>query len=224
MKKYVEKFQSLEKGKKIKLVIVIILLIIVLYALSGLFSSNNASSYTPVNHQAQASPQAAQPQLVAHVVQKKSVAKPDIVLNNLNEKQMAYLKAVNDLQMLQLQQQIAQTKQQIAQAELQAAQSNKQLQAIIAPPPSPLFQNTEQNQPPQAMQTTIVPPPSDYKLEYLANEGGKWQVILSSNGALINGTMGTVLPDGSTITNISGNSVTLTLDNRTRVLMITQSF
>ena len=223
MKKYVEKFKSLEKGQKIKLIIVIAVVIIILYMLSGLFSGNSSSGYTPPTATNNKGSPTVQPQLVANVVQKQSIAKPDILLNNLNEKQMAYLKAVNDLQMLQLQQQIAQTKQQIAQAELQAAQSNKQLQLIVSPPPPPLFSNPDQSQSVQPPPVAVVPTIT-YQLEYLANEGGKWQVILSANGSLINATMGTVLPDGSTITNISGTSVTLTLNNQTKVLTIAPSF
>jgi len=221
MKKYVEKFQSLENGQKIKVIIVVVVLIIIIYMISGLFGGNSSSNYRPstvVNNQNKLPP----PQLVANVVQKQSIAKPDIILNNLNEKQMAYLKAVNELQMLQLQQQIAQTKQQIAQAELQAAQSNKQLQSIISPPPPPLFANQDQSQ--SAQSAAVVAPTITYQLEYLANQGGKWQVILSNNGNLINATMGTVLPDGSTITNISGTSVTLMLHNQTKVLTIAPSF
>jgi len=220
MRKYIDKFQFLEKGQKIKLIIVIVLVIVVLYMLRGMFSSNG-SSYTPAANNQGATP--TQIQLHADVTPKRAIPKPAMVVDDLNDKQTAYLKAVNELQMLQLKQQIAQTKQQIAQAELQAAESNKKLQAITAPPPpTPAFTAIEQEQ--QAPTAVTPTTADDYQLQYIANQGGKWQVIISDNSKLINATLGTTLPDGSQITNISGTSVTLSLNGQQKILTIEASY
>ncbi len=229
MQKHLEKFKSLEKGKKIKLIIVIVVLVIIIYMLTGLFSgggSNNSTPATTSNTPANSKAPLAQSQQAVTVVQKQTIEKSNTITNNLNEKQRAYLATVNELQMLQLKQQIAQTKQQIAQAELQAAQSKKQLQDLTTPappPPSPIFANQPQNPGMQPILTPIQSTPN-YQLAYIANEGGKWQVIISNNGGLINATMGSILPDGSVITNISGTSVTLSLNDQTKVLTIEPSF
>ncbi len=217
MKKYIEKFQSLEKGQKIKLIIFVVLVIVILYMLSDLFSGGSSHA---ANNKISAPTKI---QLNATVLPKQIIPKSEVVVNDLNDKQTAYMNAVNELQMLQLKQQIAQTKQQIAQAELQAAQSNKQLQIITAPPPPPpAFNDIAQQQ--QASNTEPMAASDAYELQYIANEGGKWQVIISDNGKLINATMGTTLPDGSQITNISGTSVTLTSNGQTKVLTIASSF
>ena len=231
MKQYLEKFKSLSAGQKIKIFAVIIVIIIILYMLSGFFGGSSSNSYsaavTSSNNNTAAMP--IQKPLVAVVTPKAAIKNPEVVMNNLNNKQVAYLTAVNELQMLQLKQQIAQTKQQIAQAELQAAQSNKQLQDLTAPPPPPPVFNSIAQQPlmtePQTpAPTTASIPVNSYQLEYIANEGGKWQVIINNNGTLINATMGTTLPDGSIISNISGTSVTLALNGQTRLLTIAPSY
>lgn len=218
MKKYIEKFQSLEKGQKIKLILVIVLVIVILYMLNGLFGGGNSNTATMKN---QASSQPAHIQLNATVTEKRVLPKPEIIVNDLSDKQMAYLKAVNELQMLQLKQQIAQSKQQIAQAELEAAQSNQKLKSITEPPPPPVFNTITQQQ-----GSTMAAPvaPDDYQLQYIANEGGKWQVIISNNGKLINATMGTTLPDGSQITHISGSTVTLLSNGQSKILTIAPSY
>lgn len=223
MKKHIEKFKSLEKGQKIKLLIVVILIIIILYMLSGFFSGGSSSNYTPAPNNNSVSQIPVQRQPAITVEQKQTIATSGVTVTDLTAKQMAYLKAVNELQMLQLQQQIAQSKQQIAQAELQTAQADKQRESITTPPPPPIFNNIN----PQQQSAVVIPNTPNayqYQLEYIANEGGKWQVIISNNGTLINATLGTMLPDGSKITDISGTSVTLISNGHAKILTIAPSY
>lgn len=221
MKKYVEQFKSLEKGKKIKLIAVFVLLLLVLYLIFSMFGGSSSSYSTENNATSNSTVQnkIVTKRLIADVAIKRKVEKPQRVTHNLSKKQKAYLSSVNELQSLQLQQQIAQTKQQIAAAELQAAQSNKKRQSLVAPPQKPVFEKIENAQPtaPVVVSPTIS---NNLNLQYIANIGGKWQVIISSNGKLINGTLGTILPDGSKIAKINGSSITLNLDGQTKKLTI----
>lgn len=219
MKKYIDQFQSLEKGKKIKVVMVAVLAIIIIYMALGMLGGSD-DSYTPAakNNKLPAAPvKTVTKQLSADVVAKAKIEKPQVVENKLNKKQKAYIKSVDQLQMLQLQQQIMQTKQQIAAAELQTAQTKNRLYSVTGQPrPNTAEQRATQNGKPA--QPMIFA--NNYGVQYIANTGGKWQIIISFNGQLINGTLGTTLPDGATITKVTGNSVTLSMAGQTRVLSI----
>lgn len=196
-----------------------VLIIIILYMALGMLGGND-NNYTPTNNSTAKTMTKPMPvktitkKLEAEVVAKPKIEKPQVVKNELSSKQKAYLKSISQLQMLQLQQQIAQTKQQIAEAELKTAETSNHLDSF-----APAVPTDKHGKP--------LPPvtfANNYVLQYVANTGGKWQAIISFNGQLINSTVGTILPDGSKVTKITGNHVILSNNGLTKEVGIQPAY
>ena len=222
MKKYIDQFQNLDKAKKIKVVIIIALFLVVIYMVMGMFGGSDNSYQAPSQATQTPAVKTVQHKLDAHVVPKAAVNKPQTVVHHLSAKQKEYLKSVNQLQMLQLQQQIMQTKQQIAEAELNAEKTHNALEAARGQVQQPTFDSHPAHSSAHAVAQQAMP--SNISLQYVANSGGKWQVIVAFNGQLTNATLGSVLPDGSKIVKVSGNSITLSNQGQLKTLSIKPSF
>ena len=89
MKKYIDKFKSLEKGQKIKVVAVTALLLIVLYMILGMFSSSDSSD-TSVANSTPAKEKVVTKRLIAQVAVQQKVTKPAVVTSTLSKKQKKY--------------------------------------------------------------------------------------------------------------------------------------
>ena len=104
MKKYIDQFQSFEKGKKVKIVIMAALVVVILYMALGMLGGSG-DNYTPVNNNTMAKPEPVKTitkKLEASVVAKPKIEKPQVVVNTLSKKQKAYINSISQLQMLQL--------------------------------------------------------------------------------------------------------------------------
>ncbi|MES2218921.1 MAG: hypothetical protein V4501_10985 [Pseudomonadota bacterium] len=165
------------------------------------------------------------------------------ILKLQQQTQADYLASVNKLQMLKMQREIDEAKTAIANAELSRMTAEKSIADLITSKesggnsadmgpiggmPSSPFGN-----PPQATTTTTtttnpsivvqaVPqiPVVPYNVLSVAYQGHKWSAVLGLDGKTMTVNVGDLLEDGSTVTSISRNKVTLKRDNKSRTLSV----
>jgi type IV pilus biogenesis protein PilP len=136
------------------------------------------------------------------------------------ETQVKYLEALNQLQMLKVQRDIANTSKDISTAKLASVTSEKKIVDMLsppAPPPTtttPIINKSLTDLSAQDVRYTVV---SVSQVQY------RWGAVLSYKGSLYNVHVGDVLsPDGSTVVAISRNGVTIQKDGvRKRLPLIT---
>jgi type IV pilus biogenesis protein PilP len=165
------------------------------------------------------------------------------------ETQAKYIAALNELEMLKLQKSIAETKQAITSSTLATATAEKSitdlLTAQVSQMPtsnnnlsnqySPFAANTPaqdstslgpngQNGQAQPMPMPAKPnmPETQYVLQSVAYKSEKWTAAISVGKDVYNVVVGDTLPtDGSVVTGIDKNSVTLLKDKVTRHILFT---
>lgn len=238
-------FKAMDTSKKIKLGLLVVLLFVVLYLFKGFLGSDDlpVPPSTPVKSATDTQTSAATPvtTVVApstNVLVQNIQPIEDSLLKNAKTTQQKYLKASDELKLLQLEEKIAETKRAIVAAQLDALKAQTEMKTITTPPPSAPINYGQALTNPTATPTTAVsntaPLPSysstsavestdneNYKLLYVANQGGVWEAIIGSNGKLYSVTTNSVLPDGTTVVAISGNNVQLIKGSAKRVISIT---
>lgn len=216
------KIKEMDTKKKIKLGIVVVVIIIIIFEIPGFFSSGSSGSSI--------TPQTAQPIVVKKIV--PSVRPKEIVVDHvspaisaLEKNQKDYVKALNTLQMLQVQDKIATLQQSISQANLAKQQTEQQLNTLSSPAPQqsvPLTSYAKALINPGSPVTNNTAPSSDnYKLLYLSNDSGNWQAVIGNNGRMYNVNLNTALPDGSVVTKITSDHVILNNNGQERMLSLT---
>lgn len=152
-----------------------------------------------------------------------------------------YVGKLNELEELRIQRQIAETNQAITAAKLATVSAEKDISDLLTKPSpgSAMYSN-------QTVKTSVdVTPPSageppseaskvvpiaspqevvPYKLMSVSMLLNKWTAIVSLQNTMFSVSVGDVLPpDGSVVTNINKNSVTLRKDGKSRKVSITAS-
>lgn len=147
-----------------------------------------------------------------------------------------YVGKLNELEELRIQRQIAETNQAIAAAKLATVTAEKDISDLLTKPaPGSVPYTTNQTVktsvdigPPIETTPKVSPPPqiefAPYKLISVSMLLNKWTAVVALQDTMFSVGVGDVLPpDGSVVTNISKNSVTLRKDGKSRKVSITAS-
>lgn len=213
-----------DNRQKIILGIVIVVFAILGYIIYGMFAGGGSSApeSTPMTAQAPATPAPQPAQLLQNTG--ASAAAPlserEMALMKLQqETQAKYLAALNELQMLKVEKDIAETTKAIAAAKLETITAQKNMVDLLQPQQTiaPNYAQglaggaspqTVAGQAPTA--PTTAPATDSYTVISVSHLQGRWNAILGYKGKLLNVSVGDVLPsDGSTVTAISKSGVTL---------------
>ncbi len=136
-------------------------------------------------------------------------------------KQTTYLDSLDELKQLQLLERIEIIKQSIAKTKLEQRQTQKELLALNEVPAPSVIEHTIPGETIAAKQTFQKPSNNSYVLLYVANENGRWQAILGLSDKFYNVEIGTSLPDGSTVLDITSTAITLEKKGEKQMLSIT---
>jgi type IV pilus biogenesis protein PilP len=159
----------------------------------------------------------------------------DQYLQEQDRVEKKYLKQLNDLEQLKLERQIEETNQAIATAKLATVTAEKSTADLLtkpganAPPPdnsvysSQLANPSRSGQPEAPLPVPVIETPQvAYTVISVSMQVNKWSAVIGAQGKLYNVTVGDVLPlDGSVITSINKNGVTLRNDGKSRKISIT---
>lgn len=135
------------------------------------------------------------------------------------ETQAKYIQALNDLQMLRLQRDIAQTNQAIISAKLATVTAQKNMVDLLSPPPVPQPNYASRLESPTPAEPTRAPEPKavDYTVVSVSLINNRWGAVLGYQGNLYSIHVGDVLPpDGSKVVAIGKNGIILRKDGATR--------
>ena len=171
------------------------------------------------------------------------------ILRLQQQTQADYLQSVNKLQMLKIQQSIDETKTAIATAELSRMTAEKSIADLITSKessggggdmgpiggspsspygsPPPFVSNTAPSNPVASVPSapSMVPsvpqvPMTPYTVLSVAYNGHRWSAVLAAMNKTMNVRIGDTLEDGSVVTSISRNEVTLRRENKSRSIAV----
>lgn len=231
--------QSMTTRQKVTGVIFVIILIVVIWQLIGLFrgagtSAPTVTSTKPAHVTAgQASPQLSKP---SPANLKGPAAAPlsqrEMELMQLQQQTEAkYVAAINELQMLKIQRDIAQTNQEIARARLETVTAQQGIVQLLSPQPAtpatyarglvnPVTGAPAAPTTPQQPAPPVVAPVQtevNYSVISVSQLQSRWSAVLGYQGNLYNVFVGDVLPpDNSTVVAISKAGVVLQKDGARR--------
>jgi hypothetical protein len=149
-----------------------------------------------------------------------------------------YVGKLNELEELRIQRQIAETNQAITAAKLATITAEKDIGDLLTKPSSPGVSYSSQSvrtsvdlgpMGAESVQTPAAPPPpqelAPYKLMSVSMLLNKWTAIVSLLDTMFSVGIGDTLPpDGSVVTGITKNSMTLKKEGKYRKVSITSSF
>jgi hypothetical protein len=158
------------------------------------------------------------------------------ILKLQQQTQADYIASINKLQMLKIQREIDETKTAIATAELNRMTAEKSIADLITSKenmPGNIDMPPQINPTTVSTTTVVAPAPMPvmpqqpqlipYTVSSVSFEGRKWTAILTNAGKTNTVVVGDVLEDGSIVTGITRNSVTLKRDTKVRTLTISSS-
>lgn len=162
------------------------------------------------------------------------------ILDMQKKTDQKYVDQLNQLQILKLQREIAETNQAIASARLATVTAEKSVSDLLTrpTPPAPgtlgvLIPGTETGvtvplqappPPPPLQPPVVVMPPIEYAVVSVSMQLGRWSAVINHENKLYSVTCGDILPDdGSIVTSINKNGVTLMRKGKRRRLTITSS-
>ena len=217
-----DKFQfiaSMSMRQKMIAGAVVLVVIFLIWQLMGLFGNGNGASTPP--------PPTVVP-LQQMVPKPAPLPKPAVsqrekeLLQQQEQIEAKYIAAINELQMLKLEREIAETNKAIIDAKLGTITAQKNIVDLLAPPPPPqviqggyaqglaggVVPMTAQQQLPQA--TTQQPQEANYTVVSISRLKSKWSAVLGYQTNLDHVSIGDVLPaDGSTVVSIDRSGVVL---------------
>ena len=154
-----------------------------------------------------------------------------------------YLKKINDLEKLKIDRQIEEMNQAIATARLATATADKNTAELLTKPapvvadaayanqlvnPTPSGTSVGQEASTQNPQTSAIPPVQEpvkpevaYSVISVSFQLNKWNAVIGAQGKLYTVSVGDTLPlDGSVVTSINKNGVTLQKDKKTKKISL----
>jgi len=239
-----QQFKNMTTRQKVTAGVFILILIIIIWQVAGLFGGGGTT--TPVPAPATrpttmtgaapgAAPGMAQPQpqkpLPAQLQKQQPMSQREMELLKLQqETQTKYLSALNELQMLRVERELAETNQAIATARLATVTAQKGIVDLLAPPAPQITPDyarglvmpgtarpAQPTQPPIQMPPTISAPSQpeiSYTVISVSQLRYKWNAVLGYQGSLYNVTVGDILPpDGSKVVSIDRSGVILEKNN-----------
>lgn len=148
-----------------------------------------------------------------------------------------YLKQLNDLEQLKIERQIEEMNQAIATAKLATVTAEKSTAELLTKPtplvPDSAYANQlvsptrsgsaiEGGEPIPPAPLEQMAPDVSYNVISVSMQFNKWTAVIGAQGKLYNVSVGDTLPpDGSIVSSINKNGVTLRKDNRTRKISMT---
>ncbi|MDR3478160.1 MAG: hypothetical protein P4M14_09045 [Gammaproteobacteria bacterium] len=212
-------------------------------------AATTTTTTTTTNNNANPVPQGSQADAVAPSNGRPSQAavQTNAELLKLQQKtEESYLKAINELQMLKVQQAIAETNQAIATAKLSTVTSEKNIADMLTKP-SPSEASYANNLTAPTMSSEPLPglppvagaasagsataaaaaaqaraamasvvPDAPYLVLSVSQQGGKWTAVMGLSGKLFTVSVGDSLPDQSSVVGINREGVTLEKDKKIR--------
>lgn len=210
--------------QKIMIGVVVVVVGVLAWQMFGLFSGGGSSSNTPAPGTAMPAMPSPQPAaLVSAGATKDAPLTPreEQLMKLQEETEAKYIAAVNELQMLKVQKDIAETNKAIVTAKLDTVTAQKSMVDLLAPPapPQPSQADYAKNlaagqggeatpsTAPGGTATTTAP---TYTVISVSHLQGRWNAVVGYQGKLLNLYVGDVLPgDGSTVIAISKSGITL---------------
>lgn len=131
------------------------------------------------------------------------------------QEQVKYVTAINELQMLKIQKEIAETNQAIVAAKLATVEAEKSINETLTPTvmlPKPQASDLITGPAPQQQTAMEMSKPDAYVVYSVSMELDQWHAVIGYKEKLYNVIVGDVLPnDGSTVSAIDSKGVTLVL-------------
>jgi hypothetical protein len=241
--------------QKITLIATVLVVLVVIWQAVKLFGNGDSSAPSPAptqnvarntNGQQPSSPPAGaqqateQPQLTA--LKQVPVPANNEILKIQQETQAKYIAALNELEMLKVQKEIAETKEAITAATLSTATTEKSITDLLTVQQMPTsgganayspFSATNGSEPAAANANNTPPPlpapkvqaiqPETYTLLSVSFKAERWKAVLSAQNKLFDVSVGDVLPDKSLVISIDRNGVTLMKDKTRELLTMSSS-
>ncbi len=154
------------------------------------------------------------------------------LLKKQQQQQTAYIDSVNKLQALRIERDIAETTEAISAAKLAAATADKNMSDLLTKTSSPQMSMSDyaeklaaaQNQTNNAANEAASTSAAQYVVVSVSMQMNKWSAVLGYQGKLYSVSIGDVLPqDGSIVSNITRNGVTLMREGKKIKISIVNS-
>lgn len=161
-----------------------------------------------------------------------------LLLKIQQETQTKYVEALNDLQMLRIQKNIAETNQAIMKAKLEVVKAEKGITDLLTKPQAPQVPASAYANrlvgpggeaipaPPEAGTAAAPAQPTEpsYVVISVSMQQNRWMAVLGYQGKLFNVSIGDVLPiDGSKVIAIDRSGVTLKRDDTVKKISLLSS-
>src|SRR3990167_4728502 len=214
-------FANMTTRQKFIAGVLILIVIILFWQLKGLFGGGSDTTALPKTA-------STAPPIQQMVPQPAPLPKPVMsqremeLLAQQKQIEAKYIAALNELQALRLEREIAETNKAIIDAKLGTITAQKNIIDLLSPPPPPqviqggyaqglaggVVPMTAQQQLPQA--TTQQPQETNYTVVSISRLKSKWSAVLGYQTNLYHVSIGDVLPaDGSTVVSIDRSGVVL---------------
>jgi type IV pilus biogenesis protein PilP len=235
--------------QKIMIVIVIIIVLIIIWQVAGLFTGGSAqpdvtitptktmSATSPGNQTPNAAmnaPTAMAPVQTATVTpnQTQPLRVDPALLKLQQETETKYIEAVNQLQLLKIQKDIAEAKEAISKATLDSMTSEHKMSDLLVKPPTPGiadYANSLQN-PGQSGRSTVLSTTTTTTVEAayivlsVSKQDRRWSAVIGNAGKLYSVKVGETLPiDQSIVVSIDTDGVVLQKDGQQKKIAISSS-
>ncbi|OGT38241.1 MAG: hypothetical protein A3F12_07265 [Gammaproteobacteria bacterium RIFCSPHIGHO2_12_FULL_38_14] len=224
-------FKEMPARQKATIVVFALVIIILLWQIMGLFGGGGGESAQPIQPDLAAVPgqpqiqgtptQPVAPQPAALPRQAGLTPREMALLKLQQETELKYITAVNELQMLKIERQIAENNKAIMSAKLDTITAQKNIVNLLtvqAPPavPRAAYAQSLGASPAPPPEFVASAPPSQpeaevsYTVVSVSQIKYKWNAVLGYQGRLYNVTVGDVLPsDGSKVVSIDTSGVVL---------------
>ena len=202
--------------------VVLVVFAFLAWQIYGMFAGGSSTS-APAGSAGTAMPTmpSPQPAQLPQVAKAPLTEREQALMALQQETQAKYLAALNELQMLKVEKDIAETNKAIVTAKLDTVTAQKNMVELLQPPkpevaPATYSQNLVNPTGANAGVTPGVPtanaPVDNYSVISVSHLQGRWNAVMGYQGKLMNVFVGDVLPaDGSVVTNIDKSGVTLKL-------------
>jgi len=226
---------SMSTRQKVMAIAMVVVIIIIMWQLKDLFGIGGGSKSAPKPASVSGSSSATSPSgpspnvtpKVVDVSENPPTTQHEAELMKLQQETEAkYIQALNALQILKVQKEIANTDKDISSAQLAKVVSQKKIVDLLAPPPPPppsesMNKQVFLQQQQQTFATNGLDMEAKYTVLSVSHIQNIWNAVLNYKGSLFNVRVGDVLPpDGSKVTFIGRDGVTIERDGNKRKIAI----
>lgn len=141
----------------------------------------------------------------------ESVVSSPLKYDGQDDSQARYFMYLDELRNLQIEERMAKVDCSIKKLRLERLQIEKKIIELDKTTNNSVAIEAPSNDRDVLSKEANLPPAQHYKVLYITNENGRWRAVLALSDVMYQVTLGTLLPDGSCIKNIT--ATTLTLEN-----------